>query len=218
MAGSEAGASPTEKQSTAQTSTQTGTEAHTGNPDAEAAAIPARGAGQLDFPVVGIGASAGGVQALLRFFENAPPDIGMAFVVVLHLSPDHASSADQVLQHATGMPVRQVRHAMPVEKNHVYVISPSHDLSLEGGHLTPIEVDRPRGRPIAIDLFFRSLADAHRERAIAIVLSGTGADGATGIGRIKEQGGVTCRRSRACSKWKARKCGRKPMARPRWRL
>ncbi|MFM0235036.1 chemotaxis protein CheB [Paraburkholderia sediminicola] len=138
-----------------------------------------------------MGASAGGVQALLRFFENAPADMGMAFVVVLHLSPDHASSADQVLQHATGMPVRQVQHAMQVEKNHVYVISPSHDLSLDDGHLTPVEADRPRGRPIAIDLFFRSLADTHRERAIAIVLSGTGADGATGIGRIKEQGGVT---------------------------
>ncbi|MFM0203324.1 chemotaxis protein CheB [Paraburkholderia fungorum] len=191
MAGSEAGASPTKTQSTAQTSTQTGTATNTNTSDAEAGAIPPRAAGQLDFPVVGIGASAGGVQALLRFFENAPSDIGMAFVVVLHLSPDHASSADQVLQHATGMPVRQVQRAMRVEKNHVYVISPSHDLSLEDGHLTPVEVDRPRGRPIAIDLFFRSLADAHRERAIAIVLSGTGADGATGIGRIKEQGGVT---------------------------
>jgi two-component system CheB/CheR fusion protein len=141
--------------------------------------------------VVGIGASAGGVQALLRFFENTPADMDMAFVVVLHLSPDHSSSADQVLQHATGMPVHQVQHTLQVEKNHVYVISPSHDLALDDGHLTSIETDRPRGRPIAIDLFFRSLADTHRERAIAIVLSGTGADGATGIGRVKEQGGVT---------------------------
>ncbi|MEZ0604137.1 CheR family methyltransferase [Paraburkholderia sp. IW21] len=170
---------------------QTSTQAGTQSADVNAAVPRAPRAAPLDFPVVGIGASAGGVQALLRFFENAPVDMDMAFVVVLHLSPDHASSADQVLQHATGMPVRQVRHAMQVEKNHVYVISPSHDLSLDDGHLTPIDAARPRGRPIAIDLFFRSLADAHRERAIAIVLSGTGADGATGIGRIKEQGGVT---------------------------
>ncbi|MFM0005443.1 chemotaxis protein CheB [Paraburkholderia dipogonis] len=186
MAGSEAGASQTNTQSVAQTSTQSGTQTNSDTAGSTAAA-----SGSLDFPVVGIGASAGGVQALLRFFENAPADIGMAFVVVLHLSPDHASSADQVLQHATRMPVRQVQQPVQVEKNHVYVISPSHDLSLDHGHLTPVEADRPRGRPIAIDLFFRSLADAHRERAIAIVLSGTGADGATGIGRIKEQGGVT---------------------------
>ncbi|HYS64985.1 MAG TPA: CheR family methyltransferase [Paraburkholderia sp.] len=165
--------------------------AESGNAAGKPAGTVTPGAGALDFPVVGIGASAGGVQALLRFFENAEADMGMAFVVVLHLSPDHASSADEVLQHATGMPVRQVQHPVQVEKNHVYVISPSHDLSLDDGHLTPTESDRPRGRPIAIDLFFRSLADAHRERAIAIVLSGTGADGATGIGRIKEQGGVT---------------------------
>ena len=186
MAGSEAGASQTNTQSVAQTSTQSGIQTNSDTAGSTAAA-----SGSLDFPVVGIGASAGGVQALLRFFENAPADIGMAFVVVLHLSPDHASSADQVLQHATRMPVRQVQRPVQVEKNHVYVISPSHDLSLDHGHLTPVEADRPRGRPIAIDLFFRSLADAHRERAIAIVLSGTGADGATGIGRIKEQGGVT---------------------------
>ncbi|MFM0731170.1 chemotaxis protein CheB [Paraburkholderia sediminicola] len=191
MAGSGAGASPTKTQSAAQTSAQTGTPTGTDSVDTGAEGARAADVGSLDFPVVGIGASAGGVQALLHFFENTPSDIGMAFVVVLHLSPDHASSADQVLQHATGMPVRQVQHAMLVEKNHVYVISPSSDLSLEDGHLTPVETDRPRGRPVAIDLFFRSLADAHRERAIAIVLSGTGADGATGIGRIKEHGGVT---------------------------
>lgn len=188
MAGSTTGASPTGAG---------GVSDNSGTHDANVPAVipstdePSASPVTLDFPVVGIGASAGGVQALLSFFENAPADIGMAFVVVLHLSPEHESSADQVIQHVTAMPVRQVHHAMPVEKNHVYVISPSHDLSLDHGHLTPLEIDRPRGRPITIDLFFRSLADAHRERAIAIVLSGTGADGATGIGRIKEQGGVT---------------------------
>ncbi|WP_260854493.1 CheR family methyltransferase [Paraburkholderia sp. BCC1884] len=199
MAGSEAGASQTGSQaasstgtqSTAQTGAQTDTQTNSAKSASTADGRAMSGAGALDFPVVGIGASAGGVQALLRFFENAPSDMGMAFVVVLHLSPDHASSADQVLQHATRMPVSQVQHPVQVEKNHVYVISPSNDLALDDGHLTPTEMDRPRGRPIAIDLFFRSLADTHRERAIAIVLSGTGADGATGIGRIKEQGGVT---------------------------
>ncbi len=192
MAGSETGASPASTQSIAPTDTQTDNAAtNTDSADVSAARTPGPETRSLDFPVVGIGASAGGVQALLRFFENATPDMGMAFVVVLHLSPDHASSADQVLQHATDMPVLQVQHPVLVEKNHVYVISPSNDLSLDDGHLTPVEAGRPRARPIAIDLFFRSLADTHRERAIAIVLSGTGADGATGIGRIKEQGGLT---------------------------
>lgn len=191
MTGSEAGASPDNTQTTATTSTQTGSLTHAEGAAATSAQKAVSEPSPLNFPVVGIGASAGGVQALLRFFENAPADMGMAFVVVLHLSPNHASSADQVLQHATSMPVLQVQHPVPVEKNHVYVISPSHDLALDDGHLTPTEAGRPRGRPIAIDLFFRSLADTHRERAIAIVLSGTGADGSTGIGRIKEQGGVT---------------------------
>lgn len=191
MTGSEAGASPANTQTTATTSTQTGISTHAESAAATSAPTVASERSALNFPVVGIGASAGGVQALLRFFENAPVDMDMAFVVVLHLSPNHASSADQVLQHATRMPVLQVQHPVQVEKNHVYVISPSHDLALDDGRLTPTEVGRPRGRPIAIDLFFRSLADTHRERSIAIVLSGTGADGSTGIGRIKEQGGVT---------------------------
>ncbi|MFL9962314.1 chemotaxis protein CheB [Paraburkholderia sediminicola] len=191
MTGSEAGASRTNARKPVQASSPAGAETAPSPAAGAAAGSAAHGTATLDFPVVGIGASAGGVQALLRFFENTPANMNMAFVVVLHLSPDHSSSADQVLQHATGMPVHQVQHTLQVEKNHVYVISPSHDLALDDGHLTATESDRPRGRPIAIDLFFRSLADAHRERAIAIVLSGTGADGATGIGRVKEQGGVT---------------------------
>lgn len=190
MTGSEAGAPRTDARDAEQSSSPAGAQTTPGS-TAGAVGSAAHVAGALDFPVVGIGASAGGVQALLRFFENTPTNMDMAFVVVLHLSPIHSSSADQVLQHATGMPVHQVQHTLQVEKNHVYVISPSHDLALDDGHLTPTETDRPRGRPIAIDLFFRSLADTHRERAIAIVLSGTGADGATGIGRVKEQGGVT---------------------------
>ncbi|WP_345816401.1 CheR family methyltransferase [Paraburkholderia sp. PREW-6R] len=211
MAGREAGASQSESQQESERASQqvsqqdslqdarqdslrdSQTEPHDHPDTAEgsSAGIVTREPAQLDFPVVGIGASAGGVQALMRFFENAPADMGMAFVVVLHLSPDHQSSADRVLQHVTRMPVRQVQHPLQVEKNHVYVISPSSDLALGDGHLTPLEVDRPRGRPIAIDMFFRSLADTHRERAIAIVMSGTGADGATGIGRVKENGGLT---------------------------
>ncbi|AME28752.1 CheR family methyltransferase [Burkholderia sp. PAMC 26561] len=152
-------------------------------------------ASSLPFPVVGLGASAGGIQALLRFFESAPADMDMAFVVVLHLSPEHESSVDQVLQRVTRMPVAQVVGSTQIQKNHVYVISPSKNLTMNDGHLLVTESDGPRGRPVAIDLFFRSLAQVHRERAMAVILSGSGSDGAVGIGQIKEFAGITIAQS-----------------------
>ena len=144
----------------------------------------------LPFPVVGIGASAGGLPALLRLFEEMPAHNGMAFVVVLHLSPKHQSNADQLLQRATRMPVLQVVETVRIEPDHVYVIAPSMQLTMMDGSLTVAEMQRPRGQHIAIDAFFRTLAEAQRERAIAMVLSGTGGDGAVGIARVKEEGGV----------------------------
>jgi two-component system, chemotaxis family, CheB/CheR fusion protein len=142
-------------------------------------------------PVVGIGASAGGIQALLRFFEHMPDDTGMAFVIVLHLSPLYESAADEVLQRVTAMPVHQVLVSTRIEPNTVYLISPSNNLSMVNGTLHVTAAEPQRGRPVAIDLFLRSLAEAHQERAIAIILSGTGSDGAAGIGRVKEQAGIT---------------------------
>lgn len=147
------------------------------------------------FPVVGIGASAGGIQALLRLFEQMPADSGMAFVIVLHLSPKYESRADQVLQRVTSMPVMQVREPTHIEKNSVYLISPSNDLSMFDGYLRVTPAERRSGRPVAIDRFFRSLADAHGIRAMSVILSGTGSDGTAGIGRIKECGGVTLAQS-----------------------
>jgi two-component system CheB/CheR fusion protein len=146
---------------------------------------------QITFPVVGIGASAGGLQALLRFFENMPAKNGMAFVVVLHLSPDHESSADAIIRRATRMPVIQVTQPVLIEREHVYVIAPNLQLAMIDGFLSLSHLDRPRGAHVAIDIFFRTLAEVHGERAVAIVLSGTGSDGAVGLTRIKEQGGVT---------------------------
>jgi two-component system CheB/CheR fusion protein len=146
---------------------------------------------QIDFPVVGIGASAGGLHALVRFFENLPANNGMAFVIVLHLSPKHPSSADSVLQRATVMPVMQVTSTTKIEQNHVYVIAPNQQLSMVDGYLGVSELDRPRGTHTAIDVFFRTLAEVHQERSVAVVLSGTGSDGAVGLTRIKEEGGVT---------------------------
>ncbi|MFL6675932.1 MAG: CheR family methyltransferase, partial [Massilia sp.] len=158
-------------------------------------ATPEFASSSIDFPVVGIGASAGGLPALMRLFENMPAGNEMAFVVILHLSPKHTSSADQVLQRATRMPVIQVREPVRIEKGHVYVIAPNKHLSMVDGHLSVAELERPRGQHVAIDIFFRTLAEAHRERSVAIVLSGTGADGAVGLTRIKERGGVTLAQS-----------------------
>jgi len=145
----------------------------------------------LDFPVVGIGASAGGLEALCTLFRQMPADSGMAFVIVLHLSPDHQSVADRILQETTSMPVRQVTEPVPIERNHVYVISPANRLSTNDGYLRVTPANRRRGDHVAIDLFFRDLADVHKDHAFCVVLSGSGADGAVGLSRIKEQGGVT---------------------------
>ncbi len=149
----------------------------------------------LTFPVVGIGASAGGLQALIKFFEQMPSDCGMAFVVVMHLSPEHESQLEYILQKATAMPVQEVAQAIPIEANHVYVIPPGMDLSMNDGHLRLATPQRTRGMHVAIDLFFRALAEVHQTHAIAMVLSGSGADGAVGLARIKEKGGITLAQS-----------------------
>tara|TARA_Y100000815_G_scaffold182339_1_gene166187 strand:+ start:386 stop:1315 length:930 start_codon:yes stop_codon:yes gene_type:complete len=145
----------------------------------------------LKFPVVGIGASAGGLTALLTLFEHMPSDCGMAFVVIMHLSPKHESNVDKILQNVTRMPVLQVTQPVPIERNHIYVIPPAMDLSMNDGYLRLAKPERERGAQVAIDLFFRALADVHHTHAMGIVLSGTGADGSVGLARIKEQGGVT---------------------------
>ncbi|RZI69775.1 MAG: PAS domain S-box protein [Pseudomonas sp.] len=145
----------------------------------------------LNFPVVGIGASAGGFPAIERLLESLPSDIGMAFVVVMHLSPEQPSMADAIFQRSTRMPVCVVSDDLPIEPDHVYVIPPGRSLTMTDGHLRLGRLERMPSRHIAIDQFFRSLAEVHRERAIAIVLSGSGADGAQGVKRVKERGGIT---------------------------
>jgi len=152
-------------------------------------------ASRLTFPVVGLGGSAGGINALLRFFQNMPAQPGMAFVVVMHLSPKHKSNIAHILQNVTSMPVTQVTQTAAIEQDHVYVIPPSHILSMNDGCLRLEQMKRPLGRHVAIDIFFRTLGDAHKERAIAVIMSGMGADGAVGLARIKEQGGITIAQS-----------------------
>ncbi|NRR33324.1 PAS domain S-box protein [Oxalobacteraceae bacterium] len=142
------------------------------------------------FPIVGVGASAGGLQALKTFFANLPSDPGMAFVVVMHLSPTHASNASAILQRETALPVTEVLKPVHIEKNTVYVISPNKHLEMVDGYLRVLDRKPGHGQPVAIDQFFRTLANAHGDRAIGIILSGTGSDGANSLSLLKDQGGV----------------------------
>ena len=140
--------------------------------------------------VVGIGASAGGLKALIEFFENTAPDSGMAYVVVVHLSPEHESRMTDLLQQATIMPVSAVTETTPIEPDHVYVISPKTQLRIDDGRLQATRTKLPRGA-MTIDLFLETLAEAHPNRAVGLILSGTGSDGTLGMRAIKAQGGIT---------------------------
>ena len=143
-----------------------------------------------DFLTVGIGASAGGIKPLKEFFSAMPDDNGMAFVVILHLSPEHESQLPAVLQTNTKMPVIQVTETVKIAPNHVYVIPPTKYLAMVDGEIRLIEPETIRGKRVPIDLFFRTLADAHGKNAVCVILSGTGADGASGLKRVKEAGGL----------------------------
>ncbi len=121
--------------------------------------------------VVGIGASAGGLAALRTFFSSLPPDTGMTFVVVVHLSPEHESMLPELLRDFTTMPVTQVQARIAMEPNHVYVIPPAKRLVVAAGHLDLEELHQPPGRRLQIDAFFRTLAEQHGDGA-AVILSG----------------------------------------------
>ena len=150
--------------------------------------MPARGY-RLQ-PIVGLGGSAGAIPSLVTFLQSTKP-CGLAYVVIMHLAPEHESTLAELLQRHTSMPVMQVRDTVEVRPDTVYIIPPRHALHMVDGHLqlAPLPMDRP-GR-IAVDLFFRTLADTHGPHATAIVLSGMDSDGAIGIKRIKERGGLT---------------------------
>lgn len=140
--------------------------------------------------VVGIGASAGGVEALSRFFDAMPPDSGAAFVIVLHLDPTRESQMAHVLSSHTTMSVLQVTDDMPIQANQVYVIAPDKDLTVSKGLLQLAEPAESRGHRHPVDVLFRSLAADQGERAIAIVLSGTGSNGTDGLKEVKAVGGL----------------------------
>jgi two-component system, chemotaxis family, CheB/CheR fusion protein len=143
------------------------------------------------FPIVGIGASAGGFEAISRLLRNLPTDTGLAFVLIQHLDPTHKSILAELLAKVTQMPVQQVKHGMPLKPNQVFVVPPNVSMIVENSLLKLIPRQETRGLHMPIDHFFRSLAQNHEGRAIGVILSGTGSDGTFGLEEIKEKGGVT---------------------------
>ncbi len=143
-------------------------------------------------PIVGVGASAGGLEAFTELLKHLPLDTGMGFVLVQHLDPQHESALTQILTRATSLPLREVTNHLRVEANHVYVIPPNTNLGIVQGVLK-LRPRQEQGRTPhhSIDFFFESLAQDQRERAIGVILSGTATDGTLGLEAIKVEGGIT---------------------------
>ena len=155
----------------------------------------------VSFPIVGIGASAGGLEALERFLRHVPVDSGMAYVIIQHLDPTHKGLMSELLQRATGMKVSQVEDRTLVRPDCVYVIPPNRDMSLLRGVLHLLVPVAPRGLRLPIDYFLRSLAQDQQERSIAVILSGMGSDGTLGLRAIKEKAGVVLVQDPATAKF-----------------
>jgi len=153
------------------------------------------------FPIAGLGASAGGLEALEQFFRHAPSDSGMAFVLVSHLDPSHASILTEILQRTTAMPVVEAQDQMKVMPNSVYVIPPNRDMAIFHGALQLSVPEQPRGQRMPIDSFLRSLAEDQGEQAIGIILSGTGTDGTLGLRAILGMGGISLVQDPATAKY-----------------
>src|SRR5277367_6241611 len=153
------------------------------------------------FPIVGLGASAGGLEALEQFLSHVPKACGLGFVVVQHLDPTHKGILVELLQRNTAMPVLQIKDRMKIEPDHVYVIPPNRDLSILHGVLHLLEPAAPRGLRLPIDFFFRSLAADRQEQSLGVILSGMGSDGTLGLRAIKEKAGAVFVQTPASAKF-----------------
>ena len=152
-------------------------------------AINSKKENSRSFPIVGIGSSAGGLEALEIFLKNIPLKSGMAFVIVQHLDPTHKGIMVELLQRVTDLDVVQVTDCLRIEPDHVYLIPPNKDMSVLHGSLHLLDMVQPRGLRLPIDFFFRSMADDMQQRSIGVILSGMGSDGTLGLRDIKEKGG-----------------------------
>ena len=154
----------------------------------------------FDMPVIAIGASAGGLDALERFFAALPAESGAAYVVIQHLSPDHKSMMDNLLARHTAMPIQVATHGMPLVRDQMFLIPPATQMTISSGRLQ-LAPKPEHGLSLPIDVFFRSLAEQVGKRAVAIVLSGTGSDGARGLLRVNEEGGLVMVQAPASAKF-----------------
>ncbi len=143
------------------------------------------------FTVVGIGGSAGGLEAFTKFIENLSPSLGMAYIFIPHLSPDFKSMIPEILENKTSMKIFQVRNKMKILQNNVYVIPPGNYMNLVNGVFELIPRIKRNGIFYSIDYFFSSLASSYQTKAIGIILSGTATDGTLGLKAIKANGGIT---------------------------
>jgi two-component system CheB/CheR fusion protein len=157
--------------------------------------------GKTGFPVIGIGASAGGLEAFELFFKSLPPDSGMAFILVTHLDPTHESMLTEILQRITTIPVIEAENQMVIEPEHVYIIPPNREMTIFHGALQLSVPGNLRGHRMPIDTFLRSLAEDAGERAIAVILSGSGTDGTLGLRSILGAGGVSFLQDPATAKY-----------------
>lgn len=155
-----------------------------------AQAVGGAGPSASVFPIVGIGASAGGLEALELFLRQVPAKTRTSFVIVQHLDPTHKGMLPELLQRACALPVVEVTDRMRMEPGHVYVIAPNKDMSLVGGVLHLLTPVAPRGLRLPIDFFFRSLADDLAGRSIGVIVSGMGSDGTLGLRAIRESAGA----------------------------
>ena len=146
---------------------------------------------EVTFPIVGVGASAGGLEAFTKLLQNLQPDSGMAFVLIQHLDPNHPSALTELLSRETSMPVKEATEGMVIMPNQVYVIPPNANLALLHGILHLMPRIQERGQHLSIDYFLRSLAEDQGANAIGVILSGTASDGVMGLKAIKAEGGIT---------------------------
>jgi two-component system CheB/CheR fusion protein len=173
----------------------------TGKPHANR--TPPRHARNAGVPIVAIGASAGGLEALDAFLSRVAVPSGLAFVVIQHLDPTHIGMLPELLGRITALPVVEAGLGMPVEPDTVYVIPPNRDMAVSGGVLQLLAPAAPRGLRLPIDFFFRSLAEDRAALAVGVVLSGMGSDGSLGLRAIKDRGGLTFAQSPESAKFDA---------------
>ncbi|HEU5413450.1 MAG TPA: chemotaxis protein CheB [Candidatus Angelobacter sp.] len=158
---------------------------------------------RVTFPVVAVGASAGGLDAFIEFFRSLPSDTGMAFVVIQHLEPSHQSLLTEIISKTTRMPVEEVKTSNKIQPNCVYVIPPNTLMAIKRGVFKLTKRSGEPGEHLSVNFFMHSLAEERREAAIGIVLSGTGTDGTLGMEEIKAQGGITLAQDPASAKYQS---------------